>query len=121
MITDSKKKMLSQDEILTTAFKETKTGYTPEQAKAAILAETQMKNCIVMREGNTLFIINFDPKDKTRGLFRALNADTAHNYLQNSKTFIKAAGMAGFRLLISQYQDKSITNIFKYLLVLQNP
>lgn len=115
MITDSKKKMLSQEEIIETAIKETKSGYTHEQAKAAILAETQMKNCIVMREGNTLFIINFDPKDKTRGLFRALNADTAHNYLENSRTFIKAAGMAGFRMLISQFKEKSLLNIFKYI------
>lgn len=115
MITDSKKKMLSQDEILSTAMKETRTVYTPEQAQAAVLAETQMNNCIVMREGNTLFLINFDPKNKDRGLFRALNADTAHNYLQNSKTFIRAAGMAGFKLLISQYTEKSISNIFKYI------
>ena len=115
MITDSKKKMLSQEEILDTAIRETKTPYTHDQAKAAVLAETQMKNCIVMREGNTLFIINFSPKDKTTGMFRALNADTAHNYLVNSRTFIKAAGMAGFKLLISQYYEKSISNIFKYI------
>jgi hypothetical protein len=60
-------------------------------------------------------MINYDPKDKTRGLFRALNADTASNYINNSMTFIKAAGMAGFKMLISQFKDKAILNIFKYI------
>jgi hypothetical protein len=115
MITDSKKKMLSQEEIIETALKETKSPYSFEQGKAALMAEAHMPNCIVMREGNTLFYINYDPKDKTRGMFRAINADTARNYLENSKTFIKAAGMAGFKMLISQFKDKTILNIFKYI------
>jgi hypothetical protein len=115
MITDSKKEMLSQQEIIETALNETGSKYNLKQGTAAILAETHMPNCIVMREGNTLFIINFDPKDKTKGMFRALNADTAKNYLENSRTFIKAAGMAGFTMLISQFRDKSILNIFKYI------
>ena len=116
MITDSKKKMLSQEEILNTALEDTKSKYTPEQAKAAIMAESRMPGAVCMREGNTLFIINYDPNDHTQGFFRALNADTAANYLKNSIIFVKAAGTMGFKLLVTQFKDRNLITLFKGLL-----
>ena len=116
MVVDSKKKKLSEKEIIETALDETGSKHNKEQGVAALVAETRnTPNTITLREGNTIFIINFDPKDKTRGMFRALNADTAANYLQNSLTFIKAAGLMGFKVLVVQFKDATILNIFKYI------
>jgi hypothetical protein len=47
------------------------------------------------------------------GTFRALNADTARNYLENSRTFIQDAYKMGFDILVSDFQDPTIMNIFK--------
>jgi hypothetical protein len=47
------------------------------------------------------------------GTFRALNADTARNYLDNSYTFIKDAYDMGFDILVSDFQDPTIMNLFK--------
>jgi hypothetical protein len=44
-----------------------------------------------------------------------LNADTPANYLQNSLEFIKAVGLAGFSVLVTQFYDSSLLNIFKYI------
>jgi hypothetical protein len=115
MFVDSKKEMLEDMALLRIAFENSRMPYTTEEGIAAIIAETRMPNCIVMREGNTLFIINYVPKQKNQGMFRALNADTPANYLQNSLEFIKAAGLAGFTTLISQFQDAALLQIFKYI------
>ena len=115
MFTDSKKEQLSQIDIVKTALAQQGSPYNQEQSIAAISAEAYGPNTIVIREGNTLFFINFDPQDKSRGIFRALNADTPHNYLENSVTFIKAAGLAGFKTLVSQFNDPSLLHIFKYV------
>ena len=115
MFVDSKKEMLDDMALLRLAFENSKTPYTTEEGIAAVLAESRMPNCIMMREGNTLFIINYVPKQKNQGMFRALNADTPANFLQNSLEFIKAAGLAGFTLLVSQFQDPALLQIFKYI------
>lgn len=115
MFVDSKEHKLSQLEIIKTALEETNSPYTTQQGIAAVTAEAYSPNTIVMREGNTLFFINFDPNDKTRGMFRALNADTPRNYLDNSMEFIRAAGMAGFKTLVSQFSDPALIHIFKYI------
>ena len=115
MITDSHKQMLSEMDILRTAYEDVGSEYDIQQAIAGVTGEVYGPNTVAMRQGNTIFLINFDPKDKTRGMFRALNADTAKNYLDNSVEFIKAAGMAGFRILVSQFKDPSLLHIFKYI------
>ena len=90
MFVDSKKEKLDQTALLRAAFENSRTPYTVEEGIAAVMAESRMPNCIMMREGNTIFIIHYDPKQKDHGMFRALNADTPANYLQNSVEFIKA-------------------------------
>jgi hypothetical protein len=115
MLVDSKEQMIDPMEIVKTALAETKSQYTIDQGVAAVMAESQTPNTMILREGNTLFIINYNPKDKSRGMFRALNADTAKNYLENSKTFIRAAGMIGFKILVVRFQDPTILNIFRYI------
>jgi hypothetical protein len=113
MITDSRLKKLGDKDLIQTAFKETKSPYTPDQAFAAIVAESRTPTTITMREGNTLFLINYDPKDKTTGVFRPLNADTATNYVRNIKTFLHAASLAGFRTLYVEFSDPAVLTLFK--------
>jgi hypothetical protein len=113
MMVNSKEKMLDPIEIIRIALENTKSEYTTEEGIAAIISETRTPNAITMREGNTLFLIHYVQNRKDHGMFRALNADTAGNYLKNSMTFIKAAGMAGFKVLVSQFKDPTILNIFK--------
>ena len=115
MFVDSKTQMLDQMQLLKIAFENSRTPYTTEEGIAAVVAESRMPNCVMMRQGNTIFIIHYVPKQKNEGMFRALNADTPANYLQNSLEFIKAAGLAGFTTLVSQFQDPALLQIFKYI------
>ena len=115
MLVDSRHEELSNEEIIRIAAEETMSQYSPEQVLAAVMAEAHQPETLVIRQGNTLFILHRAPKDKTIGVFRALNADTPANYLENSTMFIKACKSMGFRAVVSQFKDPSIINIFKYI------
>ena len=111
MLTDSKKKKLSSDAVLMIAAQQTKSKYSAEQVYAALVKEMNMEGTSTYREGNTVFLMHH-AKGRI-GTFRALNADTARNYLDNSYTFIKDAYDMGFDILVSDFQDPTIMNLFK--------
>lgn len=112
---DSKHQKLSQEEIIAIAAKEAGGKYTVDQIKASLSAEAYQMKGLMLREGNTIFIVHPSPVQATIGIFRAINADTLQNYMKNSVVFIKSIGMSGFKQLITQFSDKSLINIFKYV------
>lgn len=111
MLVDSKKKQLGEQAILMVAAEETKAKYSAAQVYAALVKEMNLKGTSTYRAGNTLFIIHH-AKGRV-GIFRALNADTARNYLENSYEFIQAAYKMGFDTLVTTFEDPTIINIFK--------
>ena len=111
MLTDSKKKKLSSDAVLMIAAQQTKSKYSAEQVYAALVKEMNMEGTSTYREGNTVFLMHH-AKGRI-GTFRALNADTARNYLDNSYQFIQDAYKMGFDILVSDFEDPTIMNIFK--------
>ena len=112
---DSKHQELSQDEIIAIAAKETGSKYSAEQIKASLLAEAHEMGAVMMREGNTIFIVHRSPERPDVAMFRALNADTLPNYLKNSLVFTKAIGLAGFQYIVTIFEEESLLNIFKYV------
>jgi hypothetical protein len=111
MLVDSKEKELSVEAIMMISAQETKSPHPASSVYAAMVKEMNMVGTSIFREGNTLFLIHVG-KGRT-GIFRALNADTARNYLENSYTFIQAAYKLGFDTLVSEFEDPTIFNIFK--------
>jgi hypothetical protein len=111
MLVDSKKKQLSEDAIVMIAAQETKSQHPASTVYAALVKEMNMPGTSLVRDGNTLFIIHVG-QGRT-GIFRALNADTARNYLENSYAFIQGAYKMGFDVLVSEFEDPTIFNIFK--------
>ena len=111
MLVDSKKKELSSEAILMIAAQQTKSKYSAEQVYASLVKEMNMEGTSTYREGNTVFLMHH-AKGRV-GIFRALNADTARNYLDNSYQFIQDAYKMGFDILVSDFKDPTIMNIFK--------
>jgi hypothetical protein len=112
---DSKHQKLSQDEIIAIAAKEIGGGHSAEQIKASLASECYNMKGVLIREGNTLFMVHPSPVQANIGIFRAINADTMPNYLKNCLTFTKAIGVAGFKQLITQFKEPSLLNIFSYV------
>lgn len=116
---DSKHEQLSNEEIIDIASQNTGSPYSPEQVRAAIMTEVREPNTLAIQQGNTLFIVHRLEKDPNAALFRALNADTARNYVENSIIFTRTMKSMGFKVMVSTFYDPSILNIFKY--ISQNP
>jgi hypothetical protein len=118
-ITDSRKTQLDPIDIIKTAVKETRSRRTDDEAIVALSAEMNSPTAIAMREGNTIYIIHYVPEQKDHGMFRVLNADTAPNYVKNTQQFLQAAGMAGFRVLVVQFETPEPLTLFKK--IMRNP
>jgi hypothetical protein len=110
---DSQEQELSAEDIVAIAAMNTDAGVDRGKAIAMINAELQMEDTLFIRQGNTLFILH---KSAPRiGWFRALNADTAANFLQNGIEFIKAAYKMGFDTVASTFNDPAIIAVFRYI------
>lgn len=117
MLVDSKKKQLGVEPIIVIAAEETKAKQPVMTVWAAVLTELNQPNTTLFQEGNTLFIIHHvAPR---HGFFRAINADTARNYLENSYLFIQAAHKYGYDVLYTIFEEKTLLNIFKA--IFRNP
>jgi len=107
---DSNQKKLTGEQIAEIAIANTKVGRPMKQAKDMLVVEFSLPNVWKMRQGNTLFVCH-KTKYPGYGYFRALNADTARNFVQNIKIFLDAAYKVGFDVLVTQFHDKAILNI----------
>ena len=115
-ITNSRQTMLDPVDIIRTAVSETKSKYTPDEAVVALSAEMNSSTAIAMREGNTIYIIHYLPDQRDHGMLRVLNADTAPNYVNNTREFLKAAGLAGFTVLVVQFETPEPLTLFKKIM-----
>jgi hypothetical protein len=111
MLVDSKKQKLKDEAILMVAAQETKSKYPAATVFAALVKEMSLKGTSTFRSGNTIFIMHH-VKGRI-GTFRALNADTARNYLENSYEWVQAAYKMGFDTLVTDFEDPTIINVFK--------
>lgn len=112
---DSNIEQLSNEEIIEIAAQNTGSEYSPEQVLAALMTEARQPNALVLQQGNTLFVVHRLPDDTDMAWFRALNADTAPNYLENSTVFTQTMRSMGFKSMVSTFYDPTILNIFKYI------
>ncbi len=114
---DSQERELSVEDIVGIAGMNTDAGVSTGQMIQMINAELNMPDTLFLRQGNTLFIIH---KAKPRvGFFRALNADTANNFLQNGNEFIKACYKMGFDTMATEFSDPTVLSVFRFFS--QNP
>ena len=111
MLVDSKKQKLTDQAVLMIAAKETKSKHPSATVFAALVKEMGLKGTSTFRAGNTIFIMHH-AKGRV-GTFRALNADTARNYLENSYEWVQAAYKMGFDTLVTDFEYPTIINVFK--------
>lgn len=109
---DSNQHQLTSEQIIEIAAANTKVDRPIEDVKNMLKVEFSMPNVWKMRHGNTIFVVH-KTKMAGQGYFRALNADTARNFLESSRIFAAAAYKVGFDLVVTQFNDPSILNIFR--------
>jgi len=115
-ITDSRKTKMNAIDLIRTAVEETQSKYTANQVVAATLSQMQAPQSIAMREGNTIFILHYLAKQRDHAMFHVINADTAPNYVINTKQFLKAAGLMGMRVLVVKFETPEPLTLFKKIM-----
>jgi hypothetical protein len=108
---DSKEQQLKIGDIIRIAGFQTDSPYDTKELTLRLVTEMSDPRVTHMVYGNTLFIID---KGKGRhGYMRALNADTAQNFLESSKRFTEVAYALGFDVLVTQFSQPSFLQIFR--------
>ena len=112
---DSKQEELGTDVIVKIAAENTRSPYPFKKVYLLFVSELGLPNARLYKFGNTVFVIHPSEQREEFGMFRALNADTAENFIQNSKMFVDKAIEDGFTGLQTTFSDPSLLNIFKYI------
>ena len=112
---DSQQQELGTDMIVKIAAENTRSQYPFEKVFMLFAGELGMPNARLYKFGNTVFVVHPSEEKPSFGVFRALNADVAQNYLDNSKQFIDQAIEDGFTGLQTTFSDPSILNIFQMI------
>lgn len=109
---DSKKDQLSIPEIITQAvYNNPPKDVPPYAAILSIIKEGTLPNSEVKQYGNTVFITHFD---ETRDLAvgRALNIDSAKNFIINGEEYFRDLVRGGTRKFIAQFDQRSFATAF---------
>jgi hypothetical protein len=112
---DSQQKELGTDMIVQIAAENTRSPYPFKKVFLLFVSELGLPNARLYKFGNTVFVIHPSEQREEFGMFRALNADIAENFVQNSKMFIDQAIKDGFTGLQTTFSDPSLLNIFQYI------
>lgn len=114
MYADSKQQKMNIGEIITAFLENTPQQYPKEVALPAILKELSEPNVQTKQFGNTVFEVIGGDGDKA--FFKAFNADTGPNFVENSKMFcVWAKRMLGLKLLVTEFDDPAIEQVFKII------
>lgn len=105
---DSNEQQLSAQQIIMAGLESRlPAGADPKQAAASILAEVKMPYAHLVQHGNTLFIGHVDKKDNSVVWGRAINMDTAYNFLQNGWEYFNQLYDMGVRTYVSMAFNKT--------------
>ena len=114
-VVDSKERPLPAPTVITTALGELNLGgITPAAAMAGIAKELTMKDTDMVQIGNTVFIGHRgkgDNKDLMWG--RALNIDTAQNFVANGLKYFTHMQKIGVKRYVSDYDGAIYDSAFK--------
>jgi hypothetical protein len=114
-VVDSKERPLPAPTIITTALGELDLGgITPAAAMAGIAKEMTMKDTDMVQIGNTVFI-GHRGKGANKDLMwgRALNIDTAQNFVANGLKYFTHMQKIGVKRYVSDYDGAIYDSAFK--------
>ena len=107
---DSGHSKLNTMEITTIALENTQSKYPLQVALPAIITEMSQPNTKTQQIGNTIFILH--PSEKG-AMFKALNADSASKFYQNSVQFLHMVKQMGIPVLVTDFQGEDIMRLIK--------
>lgn len=113
---DSNERRLTLQDVIKIAAQNTKSEYSFHQVYLSIMKELTMADSIVIQIGNTVFLTHRSKQSPRYAWMRALNADTAQNYMVSAEKYAKMIyDKYGIDVIVSDYEDPALNNIFAYV------
>lgn len=110
---DSEKELLAPPQIML-QFAHQYAGEYPVQAVLAGLAEElNMDDAESIQFGNTVFITHHSTEEKGTVFMRAMNVDTAANFVDNTENYVVYAYGRGIKTIATLYDDPTISSVIK--------
>jgi hypothetical protein len=110
---DSTKKLLSPPEIMMEFLRRYDTGEYPiHVAMVAMAEELNMDDAEAIQFGNTAFISHYS-KEEPLVYMRALNVDTAPNFVNNIENYVSYVYGRGIKVIVTNYSDPVVTTAIK--------
>ena len=115
MFVDSKQEKLNASQIVMVWLKSNPNQPHPLPAMmAGILQELSDPKVKTKQFGNTLFEVIMGDGDQA--FFKAFNADTGENFVDNSKLFtVWARKVLNLRTLVTEFEDEALEKLFKVI------
>jgi hypothetical protein len=114
-VVDSKQEPLPAPTVISMALGETDLGrVTPAAGLAGIAKELTMDNVDILQVGNTVFI-GHRGKGKNKDLMwgRAINVDTAQNFINNGLRYLTHLQRIGIKRYVAEYKGDTLDNAFR--------
>lgn len=112
---DSKERQMSIPEIVVQATaSQSKVDISLQAALLGFVKEGSMPDTEVKQYGNTVFITHFS-KDRDLAVGRALNMDTAKNFIPNGEEYFRDLVRNGTKKFVAQFSQKSYAMAFAAL------
>ena len=115
-LVNSKKKQLPMQEIITrvAVAQQEKAPMPLAGTLVSIVKELELENSEAVQFGNTVFISHYDKSGKAC-VMRALNIDTAVNYMKNGELYTRHLMKKGVRYFMTVYETESFGLPFKLI------
>lgn len=111
---DSNERKLNSGEIILIFLNTTQQPHPPQVMMPAILQELNQPGVETKQIGNTMFEVMTGKGDQA--FFKAFNADTGPNFIENSKKFcVWARNVLGLRILVTEFNDPALKQLFKII------
>lgn len=114
-LVDSKKKRLSEGEIIVQAVLDSgATGQAAAVAMSLVVKEMDEPNVYPLAIGNTLFISHANT-EKTQVFLRVVNVDTYKNLANNAELFLRRAKDSGVETIVYASPDNAHVSLMKQI------
>jgi hypothetical protein len=111
---NSKQQHLNSAGVISDWLKHNPQPHPPQVMMAGILQELSDPSVKTKQFGNTLFEVM--PGKDGQAFFKAFNADSGPNFVDNSKLFcVWARRVLGLKTLVTEFSDPSLERLFKII------
>lgn len=109
---DSTQNLLDPPQILIEFLQRYDAGVPMQAALLGLAQELGMDDAESIQFGNTAFISHYD-EDESLVFMRALNVDTAANFIDNIENYVSYVYRRGIKTIVTNYSDAAITSAIK--------